>query len=88
MIGKHTFSLQLRFSTNPTVCLFSTPYHSLLTTVVQAESLRLSVKELEGLLEKYSPMMDARTERIVDKVIKYGAVFAEVSSATRETSNF
>ena len=26
-------------------------------------------------------MMDARTERVVDKVIKYGAVFAEVSSS-------
>jgi len=25
-------------------------------------------------------MMDAQTERVVDKVIKYGAVFAEVSS--------
>jgi hypothetical protein len=25
-------------------------------------------------------MMDAPTERVVDKVIKYGAVFAEVSS--------
>ena len=42
----------------------------------------MSLKELEGLLEKYSPMMDARTERVVDKVIKYGAVFAEVSPAT------
>jgi hypothetical protein len=27
-------------------------------------------------------MMDAQTERVVDKVIKYGAVFAEVSSPT------
>ena len=34
VIGKHTFSLQIRFSTNPTVCRFSTPYRSLLTTVV------------------------------------------------------
>ena len=78
--GKHTFSLRVRFSANSTVCLFSTLYRSLLTTVVQAESLRMSVKELEGLLDKYSPMMGARTERLVDKVIKYGAVFAEVSS--------
>ena len=83
VIGKHTFSLQMRFSTNSTVCLFATPHRSLLTTVVQAESLRMSLKELEGLLENYSPMMDARTERVVDKVIKYGAIFAEVSSLTR-----
>ena len=38
------------------------------------------LKELEGLLKGHSPMMDAPTERVVDKAIKYGAVFAEVSS--------
>jgi len=38
------------------------------------------LKELEGLLKEHSPMMGASTERIVDKAIKYGAVFAEVSS--------
>ena len=79
VIGKLTFSLQIQFSTNSTVRVFATLYRSLLTTVVQAESLRLSLKELEKLLEKYSPMMDARTESLVGKVIKYGAVFAEVS---------
>jgi hypothetical protein len=36
-------------------------------------------KELEKLLRGYSPMMDAPTERVVDKVIKYGAVFTAVS---------
>ncbi len=46
----------------------------------QAESLRSSLKELEGLLEEYSPMMNVSTEGVVDKVIKYGAVFAEVGS--------
>ncbi len=51
--------------------------------IVKAESLRSSLKELEGLLEKYSPMMDAQTERAVDKVIKYGTIFAEVSSPIR-----
>ena len=40
----------------------------------------MSLKELEGLLDKYSPMMDAQTEMVVDKVIKYGTVFAEVGS--------
>jgi len=38
------------------------------------------LKELEGLLKEYSPMMETSTERVVDKAIKYGAVFAEVSS--------
>jgi hypothetical protein len=38
------------------------------------------LKELEGLLKEHSPMMDAPTERAVDKAIKYGAVFAEVST--------
>ena len=42
--------------------------------------MRSSLNELEGLLEKYSPMMGERTEKFVDKAIKYGAVFAEVSS--------
>ena len=36
--------------------------------------------ELEGLLNEYSPLMAASTERALDKVIKYGVVFAEVSS--------
>jgi hypothetical protein len=38
------------------------------------------LEKLEILLKEYSPMMDAPTERAVDKAIKYGAVFAEVSS--------
>jgi len=37
------------------------------------------LKELEELLKEHSTMMDASTERTVDKTIKYGAVFAEVS---------
>jgi len=67
------------------------PHPSSLTVFSKAESLRSSLKELEGLLEKYSPMMDEQTERVVDKVIKYGAIFAEVSSPIwvlhREASN-
>ena len=46
----------------------------------QVEALRLSLHELEGLLDKYSPMMSESTEKAVDRAIKYGAVFAEVSS--------
>jgi len=38
------------------------------------------LKELKELLKEYSPMVTASTEGIVDKAIKYGAVFAEVSS--------
>ena len=38
------------------------------------------LKELEELLKEHSPMMDASTERVVDKAVKYGTVFAEVSS--------
>ena len=50
----------------------------------QAESLRSSLHELEGLLVKYSPLMSESTERIVDKAIKFGAVFAEVSPTVCE----
>ena len=46
----------------------------------QAESVRSSLHELEGLLEEYSPLMDGLTERALDTVLKFGVVFAEVSS--------
>jgi len=39
----------------------------------------LSLRELERLLEEYAPMMSGSIEKTVDRVIKYGAVFAEVS---------
>ena len=39
----------------------------------------MSLHELEGLLEEYAPMMSGSTEKVVDKAIKYGAVFAEVN---------
>ena len=48
----------------------------------QAEALHLSLHELEGLLKEYSSLMDNLTEKAVDRVIKYGAVFAGVSSPT------
>jgi len=38
------------------------------------------LKELEELLKERAPMRDASTESNVDKAIKYGVVFAEVSS--------
>ena len=48
----------------------------------KAEALRSSLHELEGLLKEYTPLMSSSMERHVDKAIKYGAVFAEVSSPT------
>ena len=48
----------------------------------QAEALRSSLHELEGLLKDYSPLMSDSIEKVVDTAIKYGAVFAEVSSPT------
>ena len=48
--------------------------------LTQVEALRSSLHELEGLLKKYSPLMSGSTEKAVGRAIKYGAVFAEVSS--------
>jgi len=45
------------------------------------EALRLSLHELEGLLEEYTPMMSGSMEKAVDKAIKYGVAFAEVSGS-------
>ena len=63
----------------PTVRLFVIANRGLLIMFAQANSLRPLLCELEGLLVKYSPLMSGPTERVVDKAIKYGAVFAEVS---------
>jgi len=38
------------------------------------------LNELGVLLKEHPSMIDAPTERVVDEAIKYGAVFAEVSS--------
>ena len=51
-----------------------------LTMSAQAEALRSSLHELEELLKEYTPLMSSSTEKHVDRAIKYGAVFAEVSS--------
>jgi len=52
----------------------------------QAESVRSSLQVLEELLEKYSPLMESSTERVLGKVVKVGAVFAEVRPAIWKTS--
>ena len=36
--------------------------------------------ELDGMLEKYHPLMEGSTEKALDRSIKYGVVFAKVSS--------
>jgi len=46
----------------------------------QAKSLSLSLDKLEELLKDYSPLMNGSTERILEKVVQYGAAFSEVSS--------
>ena len=44
----------------------------------------MALYELEGLLKEHTPLMSGSTERAVGMGIKYGAVFAEVSSLTWE----
>ena len=39
--------------------------------------------KLEGLLKEYSPLMDGTTEKVMDRTIKYGSVFAEVGPPIR-----
>ena len=79
MVGKHRCSLEVHLSAEPTVRLFAIANLGQLIVFAQAESLRSSLHQLEELLEEYSPFMSESTERVVDKAIKYGAVFAEVS---------
>ena len=50
----------------------------------QAEYLRSSLHKLEDLLKNYSPLMSDSKERVLDKVIQYGAAFSEVSSPRRK----
>ena len=80
--GKHHCSLEVQLSADPTVRLFSIANRGPTNIFAQAESLRSSFEELERLLEEYSPLLSESTERVVDKAIKYGAVFAEVSPTT------
>jgi len=48
----------------------------------KAEALRSSLRDLEGLLEDYSPLMSTSEERFVDTTLKYGGAIAAVSSPT------
>ena len=82
VIGKHRWSLELRFSANTTVrLLLCLPIQAALIVSSKLESLRLSLQELEGLLTVYSPLMGASTEKAVQTVLNYGTVFAEVCSS-------
>ena len=73
------YSLEVQLYAEPNVRLFAIANRGQLIMFAQAESLRSSLHELEGLLVKYSPLMSESTERVVDKTFKYGAVFAGVS---------
>ena len=73
------YSLEVQLYAEPTVRLSVIASRGQLIMFAQAESLRSSLHELEGLLVKYSPLMSGSTERVVDKAIEYGALFAEVS---------
>ena len=44
------------------------------------DSLRSSLRKLEGMLKDYSPMMTESTEKALEKVFKVGAAFSEVSA--------
>ena len=65
---------------SPTVRLSVVACVIQLLMAASAKSLNSLLKELEGLLKEHSLVMDALTERVVDKAIKYGAVFTEVRS--------
>ena len=80
VVGDYSYSLELQFSANATVRLFATAHRSQLIIYAQADSLRSSLGELEGLLTKYSPLMNKSTEKVVDMVLKHGATLAKVSS--------
>ena len=86
VVGKRHYSLEVQLYAEPTVRLFAIANRGQLIMFAQAESLRSSLQELEGLLVKYSPLMSESTERVVDKALKFGAVFAEVSPTMWKTA--
>ena len=79
VVGKRHYSLEVQLYAEPTVRLLAIANRAQLIMFAQAESLRSSLYDLEGLLARYSPLMSESTERVVDKTFKYGAVFAGVS---------
>ena len=83
MLGNHSGNIEVRFSANNTVRTFALTAHPRhLIISVQAEALRSSLHELEGLLKEYTPVIGGWIERSMDRAIRYGAVFAEVSCPT------
>jgi len=50
------------------------------------EPLRSSLQNLEDSMKEFKPLMNKTVERTLEKGIRLGAVFAEVSSARSETS--
>ena len=84
--GKYHVPLELRFTANSTVRQFPKIHPSQLIMHPQAESLRSSLHELEGLIKNYTPLMSRSMERAFGKGIQLGTVFAEVRSPVLETS--
>ena len=80
VVGNHSTSLELRFTTEATVRLLETAHRVHPIMLTQAESLRSSLRKLDGLLKDYTPLMSGSTERGLEKVIRYGAAISEVSS--------
>ena len=80
VVGKRHYSLEVQLYAEPTVRLFAIANRGQLIVFAQAESLRSSLHQLEGLLGECSPLMSKSTERVVDKAIKYGAAFSEVGA--------
>ena len=79
VIGKTSFFVELEFSAEVTVHLIcNRPSPPTKNIFVQAESLRLSLHKLEGILNEYSPLMSESTERALEKIVKFGAAFSEV----------
>ena len=77
--GKHSYSLELQFSPEVTVRLLTIVHRRLFILFTQTDSLRSSLLKLAELLKNYSPLMTESTEKALEKVIKFGAAFSEVS---------
>ena len=74
-IGNHSENLELKFSATTAVRISTTPHTSQLIIFAQAKSIRASLKKLEDSLKEYSPLMNAITERVVERALKIAAPF-------------
>ena len=82
LIGKYSGYMEVRFSANDTVRILAIVHLLQIIILTKVEALRSSLRELEGLLKEYSPLMSGLTEKVVGNVIKYGCALAEVGRPT------